>query len=273
MSRGAKVFFNCMTLLFMGLTILAVGVVASIATGSMEPPILAPEVTEIIPTRAALASPTPRPSWTPSITPTPSDTPTPTPTDTLSPTATNTPTATSTITQTPAPSSTFTPVPSFTLIPPTFTPTFTLTRTPTPTETFTPTATGPTPTPTNTQSPYPFIVQPSSLILRENYANASGCNWQGIAGQVTTDRGDAVIGIQVHVYSEGSFDQYTVTGTNTFYGPSGWEIVVGNQPGEGRYKVELWANGERVSPTVEVVFPNSCQQNLATVNFIQTRPF
>jgi hypothetical protein len=37
--------------------------------------------------------------------------------------------------------------------------------------------------------------------------------------------------------------------------------------------VSLWAKGVQVSPVVDIVFPNSCQQNLATVNFIQTRSF
>ncbi len=280
MSQAANGLFNLLTIIFVALTIVAVVVVASILNDSMEPPsFLAPEETAIVPTLAMLASPTPWPSWTPSLTPLPSNTPSPTPSHTPPPTATNTATATPTITETPAPTSTsepthtYTPVPTNTRKPPTPTPTVTLTPTPTTTLTFTPSPTGPTPTPTNTLSPYPFIVQPLSLILRENYANAAGCNWQGVAGQVTTDRGEAVVGIQVRVYSEGVFEQFTVTGTNQFYGPSGWEIVVDSQPNNGRYKVELWNGQEQVSPTVEIVFPGTCQQNLATVNFIQTRPF
>lgn len=116
-------------------------------------------------------------------------------------------------------------------------------------------------------------MQPDSLILRENYANPAGCNWQGIAGQVVMTTGEAVIGVQVRVRGEGITELATLTGTNQFYGPSGWEIVLGSQPAQGRYVVELWANGERVSPSVELVFPGSCQQNLAQINFIMTRPY
>jgi hypothetical protein len=48
---------------------------------------------------------------------------------------------------------------------------------------------------------------------------------------------------------------------------------LGSQPAQGRYTVELWANNTRVSPTVELVFPGICQQNLAQINFIMTRPY
>jgi hypothetical protein len=147
------------------------------------------------------------------------------------------------------------------------------TLTPTPTLTFTPSPTGPSPTPTNTQSPFAFIIQQGTPLLRDNFANAAGCNWQGIAGQVINERGEAVVGVQVRVTGDGIAEQFTISGTNTFYGPSGWEIPVSNQTNSGRYRVELIANGQQVSPTVEIVFPNSCQQNLALINFVQTRPF
>jgi len=117
------------------------------------------------------------------------------------------------------------------------------------------------------------MVQPSSLILRENFANAAACDWQGIAGQVTTDRGEAVKGIQVRVTGEAIGERTALSGTNQDYGEAGWEIVLGSTTNTGRYQVALWADGVQVSPTVEIVFPDSCQQNLATVNFIQTRPY
>jgi hypothetical protein len=117
------------------------------------------------------------------------------------------------------------------------------------------------------------MVQPSSLILRENYANSAGCDWQGIAGQVTTDRGEPVTGVQVRVTGEDIGERSTLSGTNQVYGPAGWEIVLSDRTNNGRYQVALWSGGTQISPTVEIVFPNSCQQNLATVNFIQTRAF
>ncbi len=263
MNRAANAFFNLVTLLFFLATILVIAVVISIAGDTMEPPIFAPEEDETLPTQVVILSPTPKPSWTPSLTPTATPTDLPTETPTATPTATATVTLTPTVTRTPTITPTFTLSPTNTLIPPTATPTATATPTPTVTPI------GPTPTPT---TEFPFIVQPDSLILRANFANAAGCNWQGIAGQVTTTGGDPVIGVQVRVNGTDIEQRTTLTGTNTFYGPSGWEVVLGNQPRTGLYTVELWANGTRVSPVVEIVFPGSCQQNLATVNFIQTRP-
>ncbi|RPJ01890.1 MAG: hypothetical protein EHM39_02650 [Chloroflexi bacterium] len=273
MNRGASLLFNCVTWIFLGLTGGALVIFYGVATDASEPPIFAPEKAEVLPTVAAFGTPPPRPSWTPSVTPLPTRTDTPTATLTLTDTPTQTPTLTPTITNTPGPTGTFTPSPTKTLVPHTPTPT----RTPTPTASFTPTltpsATGPTGTPTGTQSPYPFMVQPSSLILRENFANSAGCSWQGVAGQVSTDRGEPVTGVQVRATGETMGERTTLSGTNQVYGPAGWEIVLGSSTNTARYQVALWADGVQISPTVEIVFPNSCQQNLATVNFIQTRPY
>lgn len=265
MNRVANLFFNLVTIIFVLLTTLMLAMILRIAGDAMDPPFLQPEAEDPLPTQAAIDTPTPRPSWTPSHTPTPTNThtPTATPTDTPTVTSTSTPTATSTrtptITVTPSTTVTFTLTPTNTLIPPTATPTHT--NTPTPSITPTPTAT----------IEYAFIVQPNSIILRENYANTQGCNWQGIAGQVTTSQSEPVIGVQVRVTGPDR-ELTTLTGTNTFYGPSGWEIVLGSQPSVGRYTVVLWYNNQPASPAVEIVFPGACQQNLATVNFILNRP-
>lgn len=273
MNRVLNGCFNLVTVIFLLLTLAVVIGVAAIAGDRLEPPFLKPKEVAAIPTVAVLYSPTPKPTWTPSVTPlpsptftgTPTDTPSPTlpPTETLPPTATQTPTITPTFTASP----TFTLSPTNTLVPPTatFTPTYTLTPSETPT--FTPSPTGPTATPT---AQFAFILQPGSLILRDNFGNQAGCNWQGMAGQITTDRGEPVLGVQVRVQGPG-VELATLSGTAPFYGPSGWEIKVADTPLTGRYTLSLWVAGQQVSPTVEIVFPGVCQQNLATLNFIQTR--
>ena len=263
--------FNLVTVLFVLLTIGAVIVALGIAGDALEPPVLKPSATAVIPTLAAFGAPTPRPTWTPSSTPTDTPTPTETPTGTLTPT--ETPTATPTQTGSPTPSitptltisPTVTVSPTFTLsptntLPP---PTATFTRTPTPLPPATPL--GPTPTPI---VEFTFMVQPGSVILRENYGNTAGCNWQGLAGQVTTDRGEPLVGVEVRVRGEG-VSPATLSGTAPFYGPSGWEIKVADGPNTGRYVVELWVAGQQASPGQEIVFPGACQQNLATLNFIR----
>jgi hypothetical protein len=113
------------------------------------------------------------------------------------------------------------------------------------------------------------MVQPGSVILRENYGNTAGCNWQGLAGQVTTDRGEPLRGVEVRVRGEG-VNLSTLSGLAPFYGPSGWEIRVAELPNTGRYVIDLWVAGQQASPSQEIVFPGVCQQNLATLNFIRT---
>jgi hypothetical protein len=272
MSRGKNLFFNCLTLIFVILTVLMAAVMISVATDAMEPPFFAPKPTEALPTQIVLVSPTPLPTWTPSLTLTPTNTFTPTftPTETPpQPSATNTATATSSVTFTPSQTTTFTPSPTNTLPPPTFTPT--KTNTPTPSATWTPTYTPTGPTATATPQ-FPFIVQPGSISLRAAN-NAAGCNWQGIGGQVTTDRAEAIAGVQVRVRGDTLAEQSTLSGTSLTYGPSGWEIQVANQVNNSRYFIDLWVADQQVSETIQIVFPNSCQQNLAVINFIRVRPF
>jgi hypothetical protein len=59
MGQGANILFNLITVIFLALTIAVVVVALSIATDSMEPPILAPEDTEIPPTEAVIPTLTP----------------------------------------------------------------------------------------------------------------------------------------------------------------------------------------------------------------------
>jgi hypothetical protein len=116
-------------------------------------------------------------------------------------------------------------------------------------------------------------VQPGTPLPRANFANTAGCNWQGVAGQVITERGDPVTGIEVRVSGDGIDDMITLTGSNTTYGPSGWEVVLADTPTTAAYRVELVVAGQAVSLPVDIVFPGACEQNLILINFVQTRPF
>ncbi len=264
MSGAKAAFFNAVTLLFGALTLGVVVVVAGVASDVITPPLLAPSA-QVPPTRAHLPSPTPWPTWTPSHTFTPSHTAPPTRTPTPTPSATATHTATH-VPPTLAPASS----PTRTRVPPTPTPTATPTLFPSATPSATPLS--PTPALAHSRSPYPFILQPYSLILRPNTVNERGCAWQGLAGLVTTARGERVEGVLVRVRDEAGSELSTLSGTHDVYGPSGWVVALGEEPREARYWVDLWANGVQVSPTVEVRFPGTCQGNLATLNFVQTRP-
>jgi hypothetical protein len=244
---GWNTVFNSVTLIFAGLTVGAGVATAAIALDVLRPPLFAPDGgnAALPPTLAALSGPTAQPTWTPSPTREPSATPPPTATP--SPTLTATPAATST----PGPTAASTASPTASRAQPT--------ATVTPTATWTP-----SPTPTITPSP----------LLREIFVNtAAGCYWLGVAGQAVSPRGEPVIGIEVRIAGDDFPGASTTTGANTAYGPSGWELTLSDRPTGDRYQVALWSDDQQISPTVEIVFSGSCQQNLAIVNFVQTRPF
>jgi hypothetical protein len=170
----------------------------------------------------------------------------------------------------------------------TFTPSATITPTPfiEPTSPASPTRAqpaGPTPTftlpPTlpplitgPTESPFPFAAR-DQVIFTQNFANTAGCSWQGVGGQVFDLNGQPLTNIRVHVFGSG-VDLFAVSGSNTLYGASGWEIQLGNSIAANSYIVELQsAQGTIISPQVAITFPADCARNLAVVNFVQTRPF
>lgn len=120
-------------------------------------------------------------------------------------------------------------------------------------------------------SPYPFALR-DQVIFTTNFANTAGCSWQGIGGQVFDMQGFPLTQVRVHVFG-GGVDLYTASGTNTLYGQSGWEVPLSNITNNNTYIVELQtAQGTIISPQIQVTFRNNCAENLALVNFQQTRP-
>ncbi|MAS36724.1 MAG: hypothetical protein CL610_22155 [Anaerolineaceae bacterium] len=252
---GRSAIFNFISIIFLVLAVIWIVFVVSRLLG---PSVTDPRVAGfVLPPTVEL----------PTLTPTQTPLPTNTPTDTLTPTITLTPSETPTITPTLAPSSTITDTPTVTLPP---------SATPTPLATFTalPSAspTGPSPTAPPTDSPYPFRLREDNIILTQNFANSAGCAWQGFGGQVFGLDNDPLTGLQVHIYGE-AVDFYVQSGSNTLYGPAGWEQPVDNVINTRTYYVQLLsAQGTVISDPIQVTFPGDCAQNLALVNFIQTRP-
>ncbi len=246
MSRAGT--FNAISLLFFALTLVSLTVIV----GLMLTPPPAPPVVAL-------------PTLAPEL---PTLTPTNTHTATIPPTFTPSPTATQTLTPTLKPSSTATPTP-------TVTPSPTITDTPgpdtaTPTITLTPQPTGPTAVPSPTEIPFAFI-QRGETFFTSNFANGLGCNWQGIGGQVFTPEGIEYAGsVQVRVYND-TFEQ--VSQRNSFYGAvSGWEVQVGSVPANTLFFLRLETTlGTPISPVIQLTFPGLCEQNLARVDFVQTR--
>lgn len=277
MGQGRALVYNLISLLFL---LLSIGVIVLVILQLLRPAPQRPQAAAVVPTVAEL--PTETPTFTPTATPIPTETLTPTPT--FTPTETPVPTETPlppTFPPTNTPVPTDTPLPTATPLPPTITPSLTITNTPIPTLTpvltdtpvleptldFTPQPTVPPP------SPFPFDVRENQVIFTSNFANAAGCAWQGIGGQVFDINGQPLTQIRVHVFGSG-VDAFAVSGSNTLYGPSGWEIPVSNFINTNTYIVELQtATGTIISPQVQVTFTSDCTRNLALVNFQQNRPF
>ncbi len=255
MGRGSARIFNLISLIFL---LLSVGWIIYVITRMLGPAAANSQQAALaLPT--AIVLPTLTPTNTPLPTSTPTQTATPTvtlpPTETLPPTIA--PTASSTITDTPGPTSTPSNTPTE---PPTFTPVFTETPS------------GPTATFTPTISPFPFVLRQNEIVFTQNFANSAGCAWQGIGGQVFDLSLNPLAGYVVHVFG-GDIDRFVRSGDNTNYGAAGWEQQLANAINSNTYYVELQSpQGTVVSERVQVSFPSDCAQNLALVNFIQTRP-
>lgn len=255
---GCALLFNLLTLLIIGLILLVVaGFVVALTS---------PELVEPLTTRLGVGErrEAPEPTATrvaAAIVPT--STTAPTPSLLISPTWTprgQQPQAAATATNTRRPTGEPTITPTFP--PPTATPT------PTDTPTSTPTP-GPSPTATQTRSPFPFTA--SGPMYLQNFANAAGCNWLGIGGEVLDlNRNPVPAGqYQVHVWACG-LDERTAVGAAPAYGPSGYEQFIFNAPVVRQCNVQLeTANGTAVSQVYSVDTRASCNQNLALFNFVQ----
>jgi hypothetical protein len=246
--------YNGISVLFVLMT---VGMIVFVIIQMMGPP----------PDRSDRAAAFPTPLELPTVTPSN------TPTETLTPTITPIPTDTPTPTVTPSETSTIPPSPTLTDTPG---PTATPTDTPTPVDTPTPTAThtpiGPTATFTPTDSPFFFELR-GEIFLGPNTINTAGCAWQGIGGNVLgMDGQETTRQYQVRVFGSG-IERTVITGSNSLYGLSGWEVPVANAATSSSYFVRLEsAAGVQLSADIPVIFPGDCNANSAIVRFIQIRP-
>jgi hypothetical protein len=185
----------------------------------------------------------------------------------------------------------FTPTPKPTAIPPTATPepTWTPGATPTRAPSTTPRPTRPTNTPrptifftpipsstgspTPTTHPYPFKLSDDGVQFQA-YPFTTGCNWLGMAGEVLDQNGEPITGIAVVLNGGGLQNIVTQSGSQTAFGPSGWEHFVDNKVKEGIFTIQLWhkkyassTENEPVSELVEVRTRKDCRANMAYLVF------
>ncbi len=103
---------------------------------------------------------------------------------------------------------------------------------------------------------------------------ATGCAFQGVAGQVFGLGNVAAFGLRVTISSDTGLSYSAITGSNTKFGEAGWLIQVDNKPSSLKYTVELLnPKGVAISDKVTITFPDTCAGNLAVIHFSQVRPF
>jgi hypothetical protein len=94
-----------------------------------------------------------------------------------------------------------------------------------------------------------------------------------IAGQVFDIDGNPVVSLPVQVTGE-NFEQIEFTGTADPFGESGYEVFLNTEPSEAEYEVRLLnTTGMPLSEPVIVRTLDSCEGNVAIVNFVQNREF
>ncbi len=122
------------------------------------------------------------------------------------------------------------------------------------------------------QSGSPFYIRAASA------AESRTCDWSGIAGQVFNARGEPVPQITVSVQGylgESEISLSAISGSALTYGPAGYEIQISPKPlyTERTLSVQLLdAQGSPLSPKVYFDTYESCDKNLAIVNFMQSAP-
>lgn len=190
-------------------------------------------------------------TFAPTLTPQPTYIPTRTPTNTATPTNTLRPTRTPTSTATPRP-------------------TFDLTTTATPRDFLSSRTPLPTATPTLGPTKSPFNYTAEVLYQR---AQLYGTNWSGIAGLIFGLDLKHQPGIGVKAWGDeplGPEGRLLPSGTATQYGPSGFEFTLGDKPVSGNYNVQLLdANGQPISPIIEIDLQGDPRANLAYIIFRQ----
>lgn len=240
--------WNIVSIVFLVLTVLAIAIFGILL-------IQAPVVEEALPEIAVI------PTITNTVPPSPTRTPLPatfTPTTAPSETPSHTPTVQPSITALPSatPTATITAT-----LPATLTPSMT----PTPTVTAGPTATAP--------PALPFLPE-GDVVFTSNTFNTQGCAWQSIGGQVLNLDGRAYNGtLNAHVYNNARDYGRVQTGTNSFFGISGFEVPLETAPSANTYFIELeTTSGTVVSTPIQVSFPGNCEGNVAQVTFKLARP-
>jgi hypothetical protein len=134
------------------------------------------------------------------------------------------------------------------------------------------------PTETPFSGYYAFVLQNEinaieSTLIKPNI----GCDWIGVAGQVFDLQRRPVVGVRVWLrgtYNNKTVNIYTLTMESSGYGPSGFELTLGEQPlnSIGKLSIQLLDQaGIPISDRIYFDTFEDCNKNLILINFKQIR--
>jgi hypothetical protein len=119
----------------------------------------------------------------------------------------------------------------------------------------------------------PFSLEESGVIYMPS---SSSCDWASIAGTVTGLNGEPLSGYRISIIDALEPDSLNIevfSGAVQTFGAGGFEYVLGSVPREGRYDIQLFNPvGVPLSDVYRIVTRDTCDQNVAVVNFVQTAP-
>ncbi|MCX8023657.1 MAG: hypothetical protein N3A60_00475 [Thermanaerothrix sp.] len=136
---------------------------------------------------------------------------------------------------------------------------------------------GPTATSTSSYG-YAFALQGKpNAVTASLYNPERTCDWMGVAGRVFDLQGRPAVGIRVWLwgYLGGkTINLYSLTGTASLYGPSGFEFALADAPtaSRGSLAIQLLDQADLpLSPQVTFDTFNECEKNLILIDFKQVR--
>lgn len=135
---------------------------------------------------------------------------------------------------------------------------------------------GPTATPTSYI--YAFAVQGKpNAVTASLYQPERTCDWMGVAGRVFDFQGRPAVGIRVWLrgYLGGKMiNLFSLTGTASLYGPSGYEFTLAEAPIASRESLTIQLLDQAdlpLSPQITFDTYNDCERNLILIDFKQVR--
>jgi hypothetical protein len=125
---------------------------------------------------------------------------------------------------------------------------------------------------------YTFGLQAApSAVKSDAFKPSTGCNWQGVAGQVLDLQGRHLVNIGIQLkgtYNGKTISTQSISGTHTEYGDSGYEFPLGTSliASSGLLSIQL-VDQSGLPLSEQVIFDtyDTCDKNLVLVNFRQVK--